>query len=416
MIHGISQENASNALAGWIYSPSGHSTPIVLASGDYPGHENLAFNNIYPVSTLSETQKIIIYYNGIEICSIDGNRSSINVGYIGNSASKFQNFSVLNIQNTDQSINYQSNNYLSNIQVGDKIKITWTENATPDFAAYVLLWDEGNGGTPSVIYDTIVGRSNTTYITESLSSGTYRFLIIFKDLAGNEGVDPSIDYDEVKEIKIDTPPDTPTVEYDYDVSSRKITFKITGLDSNSPELFANYSFGMGFSDVVDYGSPLGLKSLGSNLFDSPELWEGQFVFYICAINENGVKSEPFILSANLTLQDGNLLMLDYVDEILDISAYQLAGGEIKIEWQLEDATKDVELYVSTDNETFTLEATNDDLAYTFSGVGGTTYYFKARVKDEQSEYIVYGNFSEVVSEIADDSAPSGSQEIVVQLI
>src|SRR5690606_34373182 len=66
------------------------------------------------------------------------------------------------------------------------VRLSWTdEPEDADFAAYVILWDEGAGGMPETLLARVADPAARGHETGPLDPGDYQFALAYEDVAGN---------------------------------------------------------------------------------------------------------------------------------------------------------------------------------------------------------------------------------------
>ncbi len=410
--------NNNFILAGWQYRPIGNIISATVSEAELSTYQQYETESIYPIY-VPNNQYIYIgnneqIYNSIPILE--------KINYLHE---PILSYSVQNTQNyafflQQKQIPEAYTGLLYSQLYGNRIRLTWEKCTDNDFGAYLIYWDNGSGTIDTLLYSSY-DRSVCEYLTSELAAGTYKFQIQYQDFAGNIGVYGGIDPSKDISIVVNTIPDTPDLDWEYDQETRKLIIDST---NTNIVLHANYIIGCaennGFTSFINYTHCF--PTTISDAIYSQELFPGKWKFAVHEVNKFGVYSAKQEINFTLIESVGELIKIDTIINPTELAVEKLANAVLKITWypalpaDTEETTYSVNVYSSTDNVTYTLIDTTVNNYYNFSGVNNTTYYFYVKFSALTGSIQNNSDMSPVAYDTADSDPPVGTQNIYAQLI
>jgi len=313
--------------------------------------------------------------------------------------------------------------------VGDNVILSWSDSPDEDdFDAYLIYYDEGDGLGADTLLATIEQKELRSYVVSDLSTGTYEFKILYRDIAGNIGNGVGGDNGETATATITAAPATITeITHSLDDigtgESRAQTFSFTetGGSGTMGYLWAVNQFP--FFDELPFADTRwaycrrrypGATTLTLQVF------AGTWRVAVMAVNGYGGIAN--IATLDFQYIDDGAGGLTYIagappDTIYDIRAESIIAGDIRVTCTADvPETGGVAFY--RDDTEFDTVAYQADGEYSVDDDGsalpggslteGQTYTYKVRPYSQSG---AYGEYSHEVTAISDGTPPSGDQVI-----
>ena len=311
---------------------------------------------------------------------------------------------------------------------GNRVRITMAEvdlATDPDFESREIYWDNSReDANCDTLLDTAYGAETKTYTTEALDEQDYSFCVLNVYDNGNKTAKGS-----AETIAVDTyPKQVDSEAITYNQSTRKVTISGTvpagqAADVVGYTVYSNYLPGVGLQDYLmsDRWAQITLTQpvVAALSYTIPfELFAGDWLFAIRAVDGNGHESNFTTLSLTLE-QDGSDLTEEAAKPAApyDITAVASAAGVITVTVQ-HAGSAPVPTHIrfyrdgAQDNEQAFVVGTSEYSYTTGALTNDTEYDFKALARNGTT----LSDFSDTVSETADDTGPSTSTAITLELV
>lgn len=310
--------------------------------------------------------------------------------------------------------------------VGSRICLTWEDAPTDaDFDAYVILWDEGEGGTPATVLATIRNRARMRFVTSALEAGTYRFAIAYRDSVGNQST-----IGGVTELEIVAAPIAVTgLAASYSEVTRKVTLTWTNPEGQASDVVSLVVFdnvpifggdGSQFGEHAnsDFALRAGHAAPDGESWESSTLWEGVWRFGVRAMLSDGTLGPSGEVVVALGMDGGDLVEVDVPPAERPIleRVVAIAGAKYVATWRIGgDNLDDVDEWkIVEDGSEVATVATGELLrgvTYTSGAKSdGTTYEIRVRAY-QGAAY----RESNAISVTVDGAAPSGDGVIAAEV-
>ena len=319
-------------LLGWPLYPGGALTgPEAGASEGANGEARLTFEHVGPGCVTADQLAAVVFRRGAfagVVDVVDGRlilpQSYDTNGYDIITMLPMQLADPLSARWADRAAFFET------VAVGDRVRIRWTDRPDDDdFYAYVLYWDEGDGGDVDTELAVLTRREQCEYITASLDSGTYAFRIEYRDTWGNES-----DEGETSSVTLTSPPAAPAI----DSSSWNATTGVLTLTFDTSDeltLWANYVRTGDQTDLIWWDCPFDFKRIGSSQWVSRKLWPGRWRILATRHLVYGVESIGVEHAFTLVESGSSLVKLAAFGNPVHARAVPEADAVISVEWSWE---------------------------------------------------------------------------------
>ena len=319
-------------LLGWPLYPGGALTgPEAGASEGANGEARLTFEHVGPGCVTADQLAAVVFRRGAfagVVDVVDGRlilpQSYDTNGYDIITMLPMQRADPLSARWADRAAFFET------VAVGDRVRIRWTDRPDDDdFYAYVLYWDEGDGGDVDTELAVLTRREQCEYITASLDSGTYAFRIEYRDTWGNES-----DEGETSSVTLTSPPAAPAI----DSSSWNATTGVLTLTFDTSDeltLWANYVRTGDQTDLIWWDCPFDFKRIGSSQWVSRKLWPGRWRILATRHLVYGVESIGVEHAFTLVESGSSLVKLAAFGNPVHARAVPEADAVISVEWSWE---------------------------------------------------------------------------------
>lgn len=307
---------------------------------------------------------------------------------------------------------------------GPRVCLEWTDEPTDgDFHAFVVLWDEGGGGSPTTELAEIPDRRARQHRTAELDAGTYKFALAYRDTLGNTSSAGATV--EVEVLATPLPPENLAVSYSDSTRRASLSWDDPGSQIAAVRaylIFDNWCPGCVYLAPHANSDPIFRRAHvdpGDEAWISNNLWQGQgfageiapwrFAVRAMACDALGtVLSEP--AEAVLMLQDNAGTLEEVSPPPAAPELYNLepvAGGKYKAWWTMPNLDNVTQFKILQDGvEVDTVATDSPALAYDYTSgalTDGQEYEIAIRAYNGAAAYAQSGTLAATV----DSSAPSG---------